>query len=221
MLGFYIFFLVTAVQLIQWIGKTKLIDWVGHFFPGSIAKWARLRRKIDKDLVDLEVLNKEISTAKVQFASLFSSLLWTFTSGFQFVLISWYRRSPVFFIPQDWFPSPIVWILSFPSAPYVISLLFSPIFRSKQVPCLRQFGRSYVSVHWPLSERSWWTLWDLLRFSSPTGKSATKHESTTIAQLMMIKQSPMDSSSSRDGAKFVTSPSPALARVKPRHPQTA
>ncbi|KAA1126347.1 GET complex subunit get1 [Puccinia graminis f. sp. tritici] len=149
MLGFYIFFLVASAQFIQWIGKTKLIDWTHNLYlwiSGSsllkdqailktqilktkvefqatssqdqFAKWARLRRKIDKDLVDLEALNKEISSAKVQFAALFSSLLWTFTSGFQFVLISWYRRSPVFFLPQDWFPSPIVWILSFPSAPY-------------------------------------------------------------------------------------------------------
>ncbi|KNZ62762.1 protein GET1 [Puccinia sorghi] len=162
MLGFYIFFLVATAQLIQWIGKTKLIDWVAYinfrrtllakthnlylWITGSsllkdqarlktqilktkvefqatssqdqFAKWARLRRKMDKDLADLEALNKEISAAKTQFSALFSSLLWMFTSGFQFVLISWYRRSPVFFLPQDWFPAPIVWILSFPSAPY-------------------------------------------------------------------------------------------------------
>ncbi|POV94853.1 hypothetical protein PSTT_16610, partial [Puccinia striiformis] len=105
------------INLKSQILKTK-VEFQATSSQDQFAKWARLRRKIDKDLVDLEVLNKEISTAKVQFASLFSSLLWTFTSGFQFVLISWYRRSPVFFIPQDWFPSPIVWILSFPSAPY-------------------------------------------------------------------------------------------------------
>ncbi|MBW0581349.1 hypothetical protein O181_121064 [Austropuccinia psidii MF-1] len=73
---------------------------------------------MDKEMAELENLNKQISSARMQFSALFSTLLWAFTTGLQFALVSWYRKSPVLFIPQDWFPPLVLWILAFPSAPY-------------------------------------------------------------------------------------------------------
>lgn len=84
----------------------------------EFAKWARLRRKMDKELQELDNLNKQIASDRTQFTALFSTVLWVMTSGLQFVLISWYRSSPVLLLPPGWFPPTIVWFLSFPSAPY-------------------------------------------------------------------------------------------------------
>ncbi|KAG0150875.1 hypothetical protein CROQUDRAFT_668226 [Cronartium quercuum f. sp. fusiforme G11] len=84
----------------------------------EFAKWARLRRKMDKELQELDTLNKQIASDRTQFSALFSTLLWVFTSGLQFLLVSWYRTNPVFFLPTGWFPPTMVWLLGFPSAPY-------------------------------------------------------------------------------------------------------
>lgn len=52
-------------------------------------------------------------------------------------LVWWYKSQPVFWLPKGWFPYPLVWILSFPSAPIgeypyslhsSLSLLSSPVF---------------------------------------------------------------------------------------------
>lgn len=68
--------------------------------------------------VDADFVDKQIGSARTQFSALFSTVLWAFTSGLQFVLVSWYRSSPVFFLPPGWFPPALVWLLGFPSAPY-------------------------------------------------------------------------------------------------------
>ncbi|CAH7684802.1 WRB/Get1 family [Phakopsora pachyrhizi] len=97
--------------------KTKL-EFQSTSSQDEFAKWARLRRKMDKEVADLENLNKQITSARAKFSTAFSSVIWTFTTGLQLVLVSWHRKTPVFFLPQDWFPPMIVWILGLPSAPY-------------------------------------------------------------------------------------------------------
>jgi hypothetical protein len=44
-------------------------------------------------------------------------VLWLFTTGAQLVLVWWYRKQPVFYLPPGWVPYPVAWVLSFPSAP--------------------------------------------------------------------------------------------------------
>jgi len=84
----------------------------------EFAKWARLRRKLDKEVISMEQLNNQIGSARTKFSATFSSLVWIFTTGVQFILISYYRSEPVFFLPQGWFPSSVVWTLGLPSAPF-------------------------------------------------------------------------------------------------------
>ncbi|KAH8119318.1 WRB/Get1 family [Phellopilus nigrolimitatus] len=82
----------------------------------QFAKWAKLRRRVDKGLADLEKLNGEIGSARSAFSLKFNSFIWILTTGAQFVLGWWYRKSAVFYLPPGWF-GPVTWVLSFPFAP--------------------------------------------------------------------------------------------------------
>ncbi|KAL4246178.1 Protein GET1 [Abortiporus biennis] len=80
------------------------------------AKWAKLRRSVDKGLADLEKLNGELSSARTGFSMKFNSVVWFLTAGLQFIVGWWYRKSAVFYLPPGWF-GPLTWWLSFPFAP--------------------------------------------------------------------------------------------------------
>ncbi|KAH7913264.1 CHD5-like protein-domain-containing protein [Hygrophoropsis aurantiaca] len=82
----------------------------------QFAKWAKLRRSVDKGLAELEKLNGELSSSKSAFSLKFNSLLWILTTGLQFVVGWWYRKSAVFYLPPGWL-GPLAWWMSFPFAP--------------------------------------------------------------------------------------------------------
>ncbi|KAI0687905.1 WRB/Get1 family [Cytidiella melzeri] len=82
----------------------------------QFAKWAKLRRSVDKGLSDLEKLNGELSSTRSSFSMKFNSALWFFTGGLQFLVGWWYRKTAVFYLPPGWF-GPLTWWLSFPFAP--------------------------------------------------------------------------------------------------------
>ncbi|PSR79243.1 hypothetical protein PHLCEN_2v7101 [Hermanssonia centrifuga] len=82
----------------------------------QFARWAKLRRSVDKGLADLEKLNSELSSAKTSFSLKFNTALWILTAGSQFVVGWWYRKAAVFYLPPGWF-GPLTWWLSFPFAP--------------------------------------------------------------------------------------------------------
>lgn len=82
----------------------------------QFAKWARLRRSVDKGLADLEKLNSEVASAKSGFSTKFNSVIWVFTSGVNLAVGYWYGRQAVFFLPEQWL-GPLTWWLSFPFAP--------------------------------------------------------------------------------------------------------
>jgi hypothetical protein len=82
----------------------------------QFAKWAKLRRSVDKGLADLEKLNSELSSSKSSFALKFGTTLWMLTTGLQFAIGWWYSRSAVFYLPTAWL-GPFTWWLSLPFAP--------------------------------------------------------------------------------------------------------
>lgn len=82
----------------------------------QFAKWAKLRRTVDKGLSDLEKLNGELSSHKSSFGMKFTGVLWFTTTGLQFFVGWWYRKAAVFFLPPGWF-GPLTWWLAFPFAP--------------------------------------------------------------------------------------------------------
>ncbi|KAK7005855.1 CHD5-like protein-domain-containing protein [Favolaschia claudopus] len=82
----------------------------------QFAKWAKLRRSVDKGLADLEKLNGEISARKSGFSMRFNSAIWILTTGLQFFVGWWYRRAAVFYLPPGWL-GPLGWWLALPFAP--------------------------------------------------------------------------------------------------------
>ncbi|KAJ7818658.1 CHD5-like protein-domain-containing protein [Mycena leptocephala] len=82
----------------------------------QFAKWAKLRRSVDKGLADLEKLNGEISARKSAFSLRFNSAIWILTTGLQFVVGWWYRTAAVFYLPPGWL-GPLGWWLALPFAP--------------------------------------------------------------------------------------------------------
>ncbi|KAI0730288.1 WRB/Get1 family [Fomitopsis betulina] len=82
----------------------------------QFAKWAKLRRGVDKRLADLEKLNSELSSARTSFSLKFNTVVWVLTAGLQFFVGWWYRKSAVFYLPPGWF-GPLTWVLAFPFAP--------------------------------------------------------------------------------------------------------
>jgi len=82
----------------------------------QFATWAKLRRKVDKGLADLEKLNGELGSARATFAMKFNVFIWIITTGLQFVIGWWYRKAAVFYLPPGWL-GPVTWWLALPFAP--------------------------------------------------------------------------------------------------------
>ncbi|GAA5892419.1 hypothetical protein JCM8208_005817 [Rhodotorula glutinis] len=138
-----LFFLsALAVTLIDWIGSDALASlFYAPFAPAGtstrakkadilqlradlaatssqdeFSKWARIRRKLDKAVQDLEATTADTTQHRKQFNKQFKSALWIVTTVAPFVVSSYHRKSPVFWLPRGWF-GPLGWWLSFPSAP--------------------------------------------------------------------------------------------------------
>jgi len=82
----------------------------------EFAKWAKLRRKMDAGLAELEKLNAELGSSKTSFSIKFKGFVWVLTTGTQFVVGWWYRKSAVFYLPPGWL-GPLTWWMAFPFAP--------------------------------------------------------------------------------------------------------
>ncbi|GAA5988822.1 hypothetical protein JCM10908_006185 [Rhodotorula pacifica] len=141
-LALWLLLTTLVVEIIGWIGSEQLANLVyAPFAPASKAqkqqkqeilklraelaatssqdefsKWARIRRKLDKAVQDLDASNSGSTAQKQQFASTFKKALWLLTTVIPFIISSYHRRSPVFFLPEGWF-GPLGWWLSLPSGP--------------------------------------------------------------------------------------------------------
>ncbi|KAI7897861.1 WRB/Get1 family [Cokeromyces recurvatus] len=82
----------------------------------EFAKWAKLRRKLDKSVADLEKLNSDISYSRTAFELKVKSGLWFVVHGSQMIMVFWFRKNAVFYLPPGWF-GPAQRFLSWPFAP--------------------------------------------------------------------------------------------------------
>lgn len=73
-------------------------------------------REFPSPVTHIFSLDGEISSKKTAFSLKFNSAIWILTTGLQFVVGWWYRKSAVFYLPQGWF-GPLGWWLAFPFAP--------------------------------------------------------------------------------------------------------
>ena len=62
------------------------------------------------------VIDAEIAASRNGFSMKFNTLLWILTTGLQFVVTMWYRKQPVFYLPEGWL-GPVTWWLALPFAP--------------------------------------------------------------------------------------------------------
>ncbi|WFD34740.1 GET complex subunit get1 [Malassezia cuniculi] len=83
----------------------------------EFAKWARLRRSIDKLTADLDQTNKGLAGSQFTFSIFFRAVMFVINSIVPFVMTSYYGSTPMFFLPPgDWF-GPLGYLFSFPKAP--------------------------------------------------------------------------------------------------------
>ncbi|KAF5377697.1 hypothetical protein D9757_009373 [Collybiopsis confluens] len=116
----------------------------------QFARWAKLKRKVDKGLADLEKLNSEMASVRTSFSVKFSTGLWLCTTGAQFVVGWWYRKSAIFYLPPGWF-GPLGWVLSLPFAPKGAVSVGMWQMASRRVikvgeRAVKEIAASYVSV---------------------------------------------------------------------------
>ena len=113
----------------------------------EFAKWAKLRRRHDKSMEEYEAMSTRllflfpvssikrlfemtsrlthvlyladstISSQKSSFDWTVKIARWISTTGLKMFLQFWYSKTPVFALPEGWFPYYVEWILSFPRAP--------------------------------------------------------------------------------------------------------
>ncbi|KAJ0414983.1 WRB/Get1 family [Aspergillus carlsbadensis] len=97
----------------------------------EFAKWAKLRRKHDKTMSDYEALSmfplslqpvywdyhSKLSSQKTSFDWFIKIVRWLSTNGLKIFIQFRYSKTPVFVLPNGWFPYYVEWVLSFPRAP--------------------------------------------------------------------------------------------------------
>ncbi|KAM3420728.1 Protein GET1 [Cercospora zeina] len=83
----------------------------------EFARWAKLRRQHDKAKEKYEKEASSLSSFRSTFMSIVSKLRWLGTQGVNFLLNTYYSKTPMFYLPQGWVPYYAEWLLSFPRAP--------------------------------------------------------------------------------------------------------
>ncbi|KAF7595436.1 GET complex subunit get1 [Aspergillus hancockii] len=83
----------------------------------EFAKWAKLRRRHDKTMDEYEQMNKQLTAQKTSFDWSVKIARWVSTNGLKMFLQFWYSKTPVYALPEAWFPYYVQWLLSFPRAP--------------------------------------------------------------------------------------------------------
>lgn len=83
----------------------------------DFAKWAKLRRQLDKTNADHEKIASSLQSTKSTFDSRIGTLRFLLTTALRMFLQFYHTKTPMFYIPQGWVPYYVEWILSFPKAP--------------------------------------------------------------------------------------------------------
>ncbi|KAG8703030.1 GET complex subunit get1, partial [Ceratobasidium sp. 423] len=70
----------------------------------QFAKWAKLRRRVDRGLAELDTINSTLASARTSFSVKFSTVLWVCTTGAQFFIVT--HESPSILVEDHTSPSP-------------------------------------------------------------------------------------------------------------------
>jgi len=82
----------------------------------DFAKWAKIRRKVDKQVAELEAMNTALASHRSSFDKVIKAVIFIGTTGLQWSFTTRYSRSAIVYLPKDWF-GPLTWFLGLPFAP--------------------------------------------------------------------------------------------------------
>ncbi|KAG4305138.1 hypothetical protein PORY_001308 [Pneumocystis oryctolagi] len=99
----------SALQTKKELSNTSSVD--------EFAKWAKLRRKYDKEVLEIEKISAEVDSQQYRFNIKARIIIWLCTTGLRYIIQWYYRKVPVFWLIKGWFPYYIERIMCFPMAP--------------------------------------------------------------------------------------------------------
>lgn len=82
----------------------------------EFSKWAKVRRRVDKQVNELEALNTSLTSHRGSFNTVIKVLIFALTTGLQWSFSARYSRDAIVYLPKDWF-GPLTWFLGLPFAP--------------------------------------------------------------------------------------------------------
>ncbi|KAI9003865.1 WRB/Get1 family [Hyaloraphidium curvatum] len=106
----------------------------------EFAKWAKLRRKLDGKLQELEVQSKEIGMEKTKISFIFTIAIRAVVFVLPIAVLIWFRAVPMFHLPGDW----LGWVGSFVSLPFAPAGSVSGMFWYQS--CRAMFARALKGV---------------------------------------------------------------------------
>jgi hypothetical protein len=107
----------TAIKNTLWVIFTSLPTNTSQDVRNQKALQKEIRRTLDRKIADLEKLTGSVNAARTKFDTQAGFVRWASTSGAGWAVSLWYRREPIFWIPEGWVPGYVEWGLSFPKAP--------------------------------------------------------------------------------------------------------
>jgi hypothetical protein len=82
----------------------------------EFSRWAKIRRRVDKQTSELEALGNSLTSHKGRFNTMMKVLIFILTTGLQWYFTTRYSKEAIVYVPRDWF-GPLTWFLGFPFAP--------------------------------------------------------------------------------------------------------
>jgi len=83
----------------------------------EFARWAKIRRQLDKKTAELEKTKTQLAALRATFDARAGKLSWLLTTGLRMFILFWFSKKPVFWMPVGAVPSYVEWGLAFPKAP--------------------------------------------------------------------------------------------------------
>lgn len=82
----------------------------------EFSRWAKVRRRVDKQTSELEALNTSLAAHRSKFNTVIKVLIFVLTTGLQWSFSAKHSRAAIVYLPKDWF-GPLTWFLGLPFAP--------------------------------------------------------------------------------------------------------
>lgn len=94
-------------------GRTELSNTSAQ---DDFSKWAKIRRRVDKQGVELEAMNSSLASHRSSFEKVVKAVVFLGTTGLQFAYTSRHSKTAIVYLPEGWFGS-LGWFLGLPFAP--------------------------------------------------------------------------------------------------------